>query len=122
MSDIGPGSQVALAEDAVARMQQRIKELEQALESRSTAFMWHKVTDRVPDNRRLVLVWGNPPPLQMGVARARLLGLTRFNPTRTGGRFDLEVGYRFFFGAEVTHWADIPNPIEAAPNLPPCEP
>lgn len=72
---------------------------------------WISVAERVPDNRRWVLAWGKAS-IFMGLmenAESRFLGQTRFNPTDTGGRFDLDIPSRFRFCC-VTHWAEIIGP------------
>jgi hypothetical protein len=70
---------------------------------------WISVEDRVPDNRRKVLAWGRTTPRFN--ERGQFLGATRFNPSRTGGRFDIEAG-RTWITTRVTHWAEIQGPEE----------
>ena len=68
---------------------------------------WIKVTDRVPDNRRQVLVWGYsyfPYP-----HIPQFLGNSQYNITSKGGRFDIEKG-SWYSTYIVTHWAEIVGP------------
>lgn len=78
---------------------------------------WISVSERVPEDRRAVLAWGEGgfsiggyQPLQP--LRKLFLGSTRFNPTRTGGSFDVERHQRFRI-CVVTHWAEIEGPNKA---------
>lgn len=79
------------------------------------AIEWINVKTRVPDDRRPVIAWGTTglwgvksPYFQGG-----FLGETRFNPSPSGGKFDLDhVSLR---GVKVvTHWAEITPPADAA--------
>lgn len=69
---------------------------------------WISVHDRVPDNRRKVLVWGRaslgPIDLKPG-----FLGTTRFNPSPNGGRFDAD-RWSVYSSTTVTHWCEIEGP------------
>jgi hypothetical protein len=67
---------------------------------------WIKVTDRVPDNRRKVLVWGyNYFPY----ISESFLGISKFSKTSSGGEFDIE-NSSWFSTYVVTHWAEIIGP------------
>jgi len=71
---------------------------------------WINVDVRVPDNRRPVLAWGSSSIFSDPRIRApKFLGVTKFNPTRDGGEFDIERNTRFSFW-RVTHWAEIEGP------------
>lgn len=70
---------------------------------------WIDVNTRVPDNRRPVLVWGQPYLRGLLTAeRATFLGTTRYNVKSDGsGAFDNE---RTPLPAKVTFWAEIQGP------------
>lgn len=73
------------------------------------AIEWIEVEKRVPDSRREVLTWGWIGICGMRMPGSRLLWGTKFNPSSTGGRFDVEIGSRFY-SCRVTHWAEINGP------------
>jgi hypothetical protein len=66
---------------------------------------WISIEDRVPDSRRLVLVYGiyTMHPAQKGG-----FGVSKFNRSRNGGRFDLDGGNWWPF--YTTHWAELSEP------------
>jgi hypothetical protein len=73
---------------------------------------WISVKQRVPDDRRKVLAWGIATVPIIG-ARSAFLGVTQFNPSKTGGKFDVDSFG--MFGHMTTHWAEIKGPpAEAA--------
>lgn len=74
---------------------------------------WVSRDVRVPDDRRVVFVWGNAHFLgRININnKARYLGTSRFNQTKEGGKFDLERTTRFTH-VHVTHWCEITGPQE----------
>jgi hypothetical protein len=74
---------------------------------------WINVAKRVPDDRRRVLAWGEAGFCIGGYQplRAQFLGETAFNPSPSGGRFDIE-SYKRFSVCHVTHWAELEGPNE----------
>jgi hypothetical protein len=78
---------------------------------------WISVDERVPEDRREVLVWGQT---FIGFRREpRFLGVSRFNPSPTRPAFDVEKG---LIVSVVTHWAEITGPKEAKVVSPPRKP
>lgn len=73
---------------------------------------WISVKQRVPEDRRKVLAWGIATVPIIG-ARSAFLGVTQFNPSKAGGKFDVDsLG---MFSRMTTHWAEIKGPpAEAA--------
>jgi hypothetical protein len=73
---------------------------------------WISTKERVPEDRRKVLAWGDASSLGAS-ARSVFLGPTRYNPSPKGGRFDIE-GLTFWTvsRSSVTHWAEITAPSE----------
>lgn len=73
------------------------------------AIEWIKVSERVPNDRRKVLVAYSSPFL---LRPSKLSGaITRYNP---GGCFDIEKGGSWIPAPMVTHWAELELPsIEA---------
>lgn len=72
---------------------------------------WINVEKQVPDDRRKVFVWGFGGifGVKLNKTTGQYLGTTSFNPSKTGGRFDIEKpGYYTF--CKVTHWAEIEGP------------
>lgn len=69
---------------------------------------WIDVNDRVPENRRPVLAWGLHSILGMKY-KSRFIGQTRFNPTKSGGKWDAQISDRFS-NTLVTHWCEIVPP------------
>lgn len=79
--------------------------------------LWISTSERVPDNRREVLVWGVAGFSLAGqtVLRDQFLGTSRFNTSKRGrGLFDIE-GYTPFILRRVTHWAEIEGPTVNPP-------
>ena len=76
---------------------------------------WIDVHDSVPDNRRLVLVYGYrglriQPKYGVGFDFA----LSKFNPSaKDGGAFDIEQRTKFSLLFYVTHWCELEAPQEA---------
>lgn len=71
---------------------------------------WINVDVRVPDNRRDVLAWGTSTLVGSPFGgEPKFLGVTRFNPARHGGEFDVERNAHFT-ARRVTHWAEIEGP------------
>lgn len=68
------------------------------------AIEWIKVSDRVPNDRRRVLVTYTRPFLGLSKPQG---SITRYNP---GGRFDIEEGSHLLPGALVSHWAELELP------------
>lgn len=64
------------------------------------------INERVPNNRRKVLVWGYTTILGHSRSEIKVLGTTKFNP---GGIWDIEIcsGYNPFHTV-VTHWSELP--------------
>ena len=81
---------------------------------------WIDVRTRVPDNRRIVLVWGEDS-LRWSRPNNSFLGSTRFNPSSNGGKFDAEAWNRWRI-LRVTHWAEINGPVEVEIVPPPKKP
>lgn len=73
------------------------------------AIEWIEVGKRLPDDRRKVLTWGTTAAGGLMMAGNKFLGETKFNPSPTGGRFDIE-RESFIFSCRVTHWAEINGP------------
>lgn len=71
---------------------------------------WISVDDRVPDNRRTVLVYGFF--ISFAGAKKGFLGTSKYNRTKAGGKFDNELRGRFSRN-QVTHWAEITEPANA---------
>ena len=74
---------------------------------------WKDVTECVPENRRQVLAWGNVHSrFTTSPGKSQFLGVTKFNPSRTGGSWDCEqVHWLSPFGVVVTHWSEITGPL-----------
>lgn len=70
------------------------------------AINWISVNTRVPDTRRWVLVW-----VAGLFGRRKGPTVSRFNPSRDGGRFDHEGG---MLPQKVTHWAEVNEPKQEA--------
>jgi hypothetical protein len=71
---------------------------------------WISVSDRVPDNRRKVLVWGHV--WLLGIyqpSKTGFMGSSKCNVDKTGAHFDVEKG-SCMLGRKVTHWAEITSP------------
>jgi len=86
------------------------------------AIDWISVKDRVPDDRRNVLVWGwwwfSPFPRN---EQGRFAGKTSYNSSPSGGRFDCE--RKGYFGIwHITHWAEIEGPQPQQLLPPPSTP
>lgn len=65
----------------------------------------YSINERVPNNRRYVLVWGYTTILGSSRSEIRLLGITKFNP---GGTFDVEIHSAYIpFRTVVTHWSEL---------------
>ena len=78
---------------------------------------WISVDKRVPEDRRRVLVWGRSWVLGNARRDGEFLGETKYNPTRSGGCFDIErAGH--FASYQVTHWAEIVGPGQAQEVMP----
>lgn len=71
---------------------------------------WIDVTVRVPDNRRSVLAWGFVTSGGIWRSDKRFLGVTHFNPSKSGGLFGCERNSNIMYGSHVTHWAEIEGP------------
>lgn len=73
---------------------------------------WTPITDSVPDNRRKVVAWGNVySRFTTSPGKPQFLGVTKFNPSRSGGSWDCEqVHWLSAFGIVVTHWSEITGP------------
>ena len=78
---------------------------------------WISVNQRVPEDRREVLVWGQT--FTGFLREPRFLGVSRFNPSPTMPQFDVE---KRLIASVVTHWADIIGPDEAEVAQPPRKP
>lgn len=65
----------------------------------------YSINERVPNNRRQVLVWGYTTILGHNRSDIKILGTTKFNP---GGIFDIEIrsSYNPFYTV-VTHWSEL---------------
>jgi hypothetical protein len=75
---------------------------------------WISAKERVPEDRRAVLVWGPCDPL-FGVWKRKpvFLGISKYNAGADGGRgrFDCERLSSWSFTIQkVTHWAEIVGP------------
>lgn len=68
---------------------------------------WINVRTRVPDDRRKVLVHGYS--IAMGLNLPSRCAVSKFNPTKTGGCFDIE-RLSGIVGFKTTHWAEINHP------------
>lgn len=74
---------------------------------------WINRNDRVPDNRRKVMVWGKS--FTCGLNAKSYFGISRFNLTPHGGQFDAEQrGGMSFVHIQITHWAEIEGPAGCA--------
>lgn len=74
---------------------------------------WIKRNDRVPNNRRKVMVWGKSSTC--GLNEKSYFGISRFNLTPDGGQFDVEErGGLGFVSIRITHWAEIEGPAGLA--------
>lgn len=74
---------------------------------------WIPVTERLPEDRRLVLTWGHTYYFGLGPSKPGPLGVTKCNRDGSvGASFDNErSGGRFSIGRNhVTHWCDIVAP------------
>lgn len=78
---------------------------------------WIAVKQRVPEDRHLVLVWGESGFVPITTPwKSSFLGTTRFNPRRDGGHFDIEHRHwSSLYWCRVTHWAEIVGPAGGAP-------
>ena len=80
---------------------------------------WFSVAERVPNNRRSVLAWGTTwrVGLRLSPPEGSFIGETRFNPSRSGGKWDTEEADNWwssaYFRHRVTHWAEIEGPGKA---------
>lgn len=68
---------------------------------------WIPVSERLPNDRREVFVWGQSAMCMRPGRKGRYLGTSRFNWATHGSCFDIERGR---WSAEVTHWAEIVGP------------
>ncbi len=68
---------------------------------------WISREDRVPNDRRQVLVFYVAP-----MTGRRRYALTRFNLDSHGGCFDIERGFLYFLpvAPRVTHWMELTAP------------
>jgi hypothetical protein len=80
---------------------------------------WINVKDRVPNNRRSVLAWGNILGMLSLNRGGRLLGVVRYNPYDC---FDCEKPRRFSPIVSVSHWAEISSPEVCSIQSPPKNP
>lgn len=75
------------------------------------SIVWIDRDDRVPNNRRQVLVFGDRIRYRFGPLKSGFLGVSRYNMDRDGGRFDIEKPGRWCdLFVHVTHWAEITDP------------
>ena len=74
----------------------------------TNVMQWIPVEKRLPEDRRRVLVW-TETTLLGGMVRSGP-AVTRFNPDRFGGRFDIEKPGSWFLLSCVTHWCEIEPP------------
>lgn len=77
--------------------------------TRIPSILWIPVSTRVPCNRREVLIWGIKSNLNGRSDPPQFLGVSRFNSTIDGGRFDVEPG-KWRRWVKVTAWAEITGP------------
>lgn len=82
-----------------------------AIEAARASIRWIAISTRAPDNRRPVLAWGHYGIWPLPQHREGFLGQTRFNPSRTGGKWACEQrSWRSWLWCRVTHWAEIEGP------------
>lgn len=72
---------------------------------------WISVRERVPNDRRPVLVWGTYTFLgyDRTGGKGEYLGRSRYNWSSDGGQFDIERASRGGW-SHITHWAEITPP------------
>jgi hypothetical protein len=73
---------------------------------------WIPVKERVPDDRREVLVWGDMNYIFGAIKiKPRFLGVSRYNAGgHKAGLFDCDCGQRCYgVYSTVTHWAELPE-------------
>lgn len=84
------------------------------LEKLPPALTWISVHDRLPPDRREVLVWGYTHLIGGSFRRNRCLGMTRFNRSGAFGRFDIEDRSGIWVLVNVvTHWCEVAPPAAA---------